>query len=46
MLGEGVVFGDKDVGTSLTAALCFVVKSGISMIAENHVTGAICDALV
>ncbi len=45
MLGEGVVFGDKDVGTGSTAALYFVVKVGVGVSAENHVAGAICDAL-
>ncbi len=46
MLGEGVVFGDKDVGTGLAAALWFIVKAGVSVSAEYHVASAICGALV
>ncbi len=43
MLGEGVVFGDKDVGTGSTG---FIVKTGIGVSTENHVAGAICGAVV
>jgi hypothetical protein len=46
VLGKWVIFGDKDVGTCSTVALCFVVKAGISVSAENHVAGAMCDAIV
>ncbi len=46
MLGEGVVFGDKDVGAGLTAALWFIVKAGVGVNAEDHVAGAICGAIV
>jgi hypothetical protein len=46
VLGEGVVFGDEDVGTGSTAALLFVVKAGVGMSAEYHVADAICGAVV
>ncbi len=46
MLGEGVVFRGKDVGTGLTAALWFIMKAGIGVSAENHVASAICGTVV
>jgi hypothetical protein len=45
VLGEGVVFRDEDVGTGSTAALQFIVKTGISVNAENHVASKICGAV-
>ncbi len=46
MLGEGVVFEDKDVCTGLTAALRFIVKAGVGVSAENHVAGVICGGII
>ena len=39
MLGEGVIFGDEDVGTGSTVA-----SFGVS--ADNHVASPICGAII
>ncbi len=44
MHGEGVIFGDEDVGTSSSVAPCFIVKAGVGVSAEYHVASMICGA--